>query len=89
MEEQKLEYPCRTVWKATVECPVCKKSTQLRNLTYAHRTRCSGPLDNNMSKAKEDALTSFTKSFEPRVDQKPVHQPAPKDYNYLLGHLLS
>ena len=86
MEEQKLEYPCKTLWKATVECPVCGKSMQIRNLTYAHRTRCPGPLKSKIAKAKEDALRSF--AIEPRVAPKPVDQPK-QDYSFLLGHLLS
>ena len=95
MEEQnKVDYPCRTVWKATVDCPVCGKSMQLRNLTYAHRTRCPGPLESVIARAKEKAVKSFSNSFEPRpvhTDPKPhVVQPdAQQDYSCLLAHLLS
>ena len=90
MKEQS-NFPCRATWKTTVDCPVCGKCMQLKTLKYAHRATCAGPAEHVIANAKEDALNSFTRSFEPPVQH---HFTAPEstpqqDYSHLLSHLLA
>ena len=74
MEEQKVVYPCRATERATIDCPRCGRTMQLKCFKYAHKARCPGPSDSVVARAKEEALKSF--SAKPCDDRNATHPAA-------------
>ena len=78
---------------------------QLKNFKYAHASKCPGPPDSVVARAKDNALKTFSgRAFDDQQATKPNRAPQPdvlhqgyhaappepqRDYSYLLAHMLN